>query len=220
MLKKVLYLILAVAFVMGTHLIAHETENKWPSARPSASATASANEATASASLEAVAKSHTPTGDPTTLVGSGIAWARVKYYMGSDEDRAPDDENEVGRISLTLTATLSKVKSTDTEKQKKKKDRTDADVGVGVGGKKGKIGIDIGGSAEYEEENEEKEIVTITTKTVKEVEEDHETQKASVGGNENHFKSCFAVASYGSMPIDRDNDTYSPSFLEWLNPLW
>ncbi len=86
--------------------------------------------------------------------------------------------------------------------------------------KKIPFGVDVDVEVDQTEETEEEGTVTITKKTVKEVKEDHETQTASVGGNENNAKSSFAIAAFGDLPIETDNASYTPSFLEWINPLW
>lgn len=214
MLKKVLYVILAIAFLIGTHLIAQEEEALGPDARPSASASAGTNEAKATASLDPVREALVEVGNPVAFTGTGTTWARVYYYFDTDEDRSPDDG--VGEISVTLTATKKLKGSVSSSQSQEATGDANGELDVGVGVKKGKIsaGAELDADVELTEESETAITAEIGFET--EVTPTHDNQEARVEGNKNHFKSSVATAFFKT--LDQDNASYKPSFLEYLTP--
>ena len=104
MLKKVLYVILAIAFLIGTHLIAHEHNvNLGPSARPTVSVDANENEATATASLDPLREMELPVGETISFTGKGYAYAKVWYYFSDNESGSiPETPEDMGTIAVTL----------------------------------------------------------------------------------------------------------------------
>ena len=214
MLKKVLYVILAIAFLIGTHLIAHEEEALGPDASPSASASAGTNEATATASLDPVREALVEVGNPVAFTGTGIAWARVRYYFDADEDRSPNDG--AGEISVTLTATKKLKASVSSHQSQEATGDASGELDVGVGLKKTKIsaGTELDVDVELTEESETTTNAEIGFET--EVTPSHDNQEARVEGNKNHFKSSVATAFFKT--LDQDNASYTPSFFEYLTP--
>ncbi len=214
MLKKVLYVILAIAFLIGTHLIAQEQNvNLGPSARPSVSVNATENGAKAIASLNPLRAMELPVGDPISFTGKGKAYAKVQYYFSSDFN-----ESE-GSIAITLVATRKWEESTTTSSNTKKTETSDHDVEVDVGAKLvGKIpikaGVDVEVETEATEETEDVETTTTTRGFVKEVRATHDNVKAEVGGKKNNFKRCSATAKFAGEPDATDCRTYRPSIFE------
>lgn len=215
MLKKVLYVILAIAFLIGTHLIAQEQNvNLGPSARPSVSVNASENGAKAIASLNPLRAMELPVGDTISFTGKGEAYARVLYYISED------DNGSEGSIAITLTAILKEETSTTTSSNTKKTETSDHDVEVDVGAKLvGKIpisaGVDVEVETEATEETEDVETTTTTRGFVKEVWATHDNVKAEVGGKKNNFKYCSATAKFTGEPDATDCQTYRPSIFEF-----
>lgn len=216
MLKRVLYVILAIAFLIGTHLIAQEQNvNLGPSARPSASVNATQNGAKAIASLNPLRAMELPVGDTISFTGTGKAYARVLYYFSSD------DNGSEGSIAITLTATRKWEESTTNSSNTKKTETIDGDVDVDIGAKLvGKIpikaGLDIEVDAEATEETEDVETETTTTGFVKEVWATHDNVMAEVGGSKNNFKRCSATAKFAGEPDATDCQTYKPSYFEFI----
>ena len=219
MLKKVLYVILAIAFLIGTHLIAQEQNvNLGPSARPSASVNATENGAKAIASLNPLRAMELTVGETTSFTGTGKAYAKVQYYFSSD-----DNESE-GSIAVTLTAILKEKTSTTTSSNTKKTETSDHDVEVDVGAKLvGKIpikaGVDVEVEAEATEETEDVETTTTTRGYVKEVWATPDNVKAEVGGKKNHYKRCSATAKFAGEPDATDCQTYRPSYFQFIQ-IW
>lgn len=216
MLKKVLYVILAIAFLIGTHLIAQEQNvNLGPSARPSASVNATENGAKAIASLNPLREKEVPVGETITLSGKGKAYAKVQYYFSSD-----DNESE-GSIAIALEATRKLVKSTTTSSNTKKTETLDVDaefdIGIDVEVKKGVgigVGSDLDAEGEETEETENVETETITRGFEKVVTATHNNVMAEVGGKKNNFKRCSATAKFAGEPDATDCQTYRPSIFE------
>ncbi|MCE2399969.1 hypothetical protein J4G08_03680 [Candidatus Poribacteria bacterium] len=226
MLKKVLYVILAIAFLIGTHLIAHEQANEWPNARPSVSTTAGANEATAIASLDPIGAAHVEVGNPVTLTGSGYAFAKVWYYFSEDDDGAiPETPDDLGTIAVTLEASWKNEESITISPHEKKETTVEGggsvsgEVGASIPGTPVKVGgeAELEGSASETQKSDSGVKIEKESGYEKEVTPTHNNEEARVEGNANHFKFCSAIATFDGKPMAYDCDSYEPSFFEFLS---
>jgi hypothetical protein len=224
MLKKALYIILVIAFLIGTHLIAHEHNiNLGPGAQPSVSVSAGENEATATASLDPLREMELSVEDsPISFTGRGFAYAWVKYYFSEDDDGAiPESPDEWGTIAVTLVASVKPTTTINKTHQENHNQDTDVDAEVDIGVKGLKkiptgASVDVDIEVDQEEGSEVETTYTLQAGFEKEVTPYHDKQEATVEGNKNHFKFCGAKASLDGMPTTSDCDSYIPSFFEFM----
>lgn len=214
MLKKVLYVILAIAFLIGTHLIAQE-EAVEPEISPSASASAGANEALATMGLSI--RWEELCEETTTYSGEGLAYAGVNYYFSDDVTDTDPDDGSPGAIWLKVTVTdeiAFDINTSPTEE-----DTITANAGGSVGGEipGTGVGAEAGGSVGT---SHTETSGTSISGTIQLGGKNHEVstggRSARVEGHRNHSKNSYAGGHYvrnGMVIPASDNTSYSPLFL-------
>ena len=210
MLKKVLYVILAIAFLIGTHLIAQEQAVE-PEVSPSASASAGANEATASIGLNI--RWEELCEETTTYSGEGLAYAGVNHYFSDDVTNTDPDDGSPGTIWVMVTVTWGLDIDMDISPTEEHTTTNHFGSSIGPGTNPG-VNVEGGVSESHTE--------TSGTDISGRVEfgKNHETTKgersARVEGHRNHSKNSYAGGHYvrnGMVIPASDNTSYSPLFL-------
>lgn len=155
-------------------------------------------------------------GSPIVFTGQGKAYAKVKGYVFSDEDKSPSDGG-LGEISLTLIATRKGKASLTISPHQSQQTTTESGGSIGVEAGNSSVGgsAELAGSTTQSQESDSGTTYEVEVGLEKDVTPYHDNQSASVGGNKNNLKGAVATANFGTLS-DSDCQIYRPSFLEWV----